>query len=166
MTISTLMVKYARILLSIILCTALVFSCDPDDDTNPLDELIGTWDVTSLSITDCNDPDDNSIDGQDIIGCVTEDGLEVCGAIALTFDENGNVTTSFTTTLTLVATGLTQTESDEEVSTFTVNGDEITICFDGDCDTFTYSVVGTTLTINGSDATDGCSTSFSGTKRP
>ena len=64
------MFKNTRTLFVILLCSAALFSCDPDDDTNPLDELIGTWDITTLSTTNCNDPADNS-NGQDVIGCTT-----------------------------------------------------------------------------------------------
>lgn len=160
------MLKNTRAILALLLCSVVLFSCNPDDNGNPLDELIGTWDITALSITDCNDPNDNSVDGQDIIGCMTEDGFEVCGAISFTFDVNGNVTSTFTSTITLLATGQTQTDSEDEISTFTINGNEITICSDGDCETATFSVAGTTLTISESGTNDGCTSSLSGTKRP
>lgn len=159
------MVKNLRTIFALLLCSVIVFSCDPDDDTNPLDELIGTWDLTNISITGCNDPLNNSVDGQPI-GCINEDGIQICAVAEITFDENGTFTQRSTATFTLLATGISQTVNQLDTSTFTINGNEITICSDGDCETATFSVVGTTLNINESRDTDGCTSSLSGTKRP
>lgn len=158
--------KTPALLFSILFCSVFLLSCDPEEDNiDPLDELVGIWDITTLSITNCNDPNDNSASRQGIIGCVTDNGMESCTTAALTLELNGDATTTFTSTLRDLATGQSQTQTEEQNSTFSIDGNEITICTDGDCETFTYSVAGTTLSVDGSDASNGCSTSFSATKR-
>lgn len=159
------MPKIDRTLFIVLICSIFVISCDSEGDTIPLEDLAGTWDITALSVTNCIDPNDNSPSGQGIVGCVTENGMEACTAIALTFTETGNTTTVFTSTLTDQATGQSQTQTEEQNSTFTMEGNDITICTDGDCDTYSLSIAGTTLSINGVNSDDGCTTSLTGTKR-
>ncbi|OEK04714.1 lipocalin-like domain-containing protein [Roseivirga misakiensis] len=154
--------RFMRLLLLALVSTSLVLSCDPDD-VNPADEIIGTWDVTNLSSVNCTDPDDNTAN---LITCVNEFGFEICGSATLVIDADGNFTTNFVTVITDLATNQSQTETESETSTYSIDGNKITICFDGDCETAIYTINGTTLTLsNDGPSSDGCESTISGTKR-
>ncbi|MFY0592078.1 lipocalin family protein [Roseivirga sp.] len=155
-------IQLTRIILVLFISTAFLFSCDPDD-TNPIDELVGTWDVTNITTVNCTDPDDNE---PNLITCFTEFGFEICGSATLVIDADGNLTTNFVSTITELSTNLSQTETESETSTFTVDGNRITICSDGDCETAIYAITGNTLTLSNDGSTsDGCQSTISGVKR-
>ncbi len=136
--------KYPLYLLSFtfIVCVAIFSSCG--DDEKP-DALFATWALTSESATNCDDPLDNY---SETYTCTANE------CIKATFTSNGTVT-------------LEVTDSGSKVTfsgTFTRNGNQITLCFFGDCETMNFSISGTTLTFTYEDGF-GCNVSETYTKQ-
>lgn len=158
--------KCNKILSITLVCVITLLACDPNDDENPMDQLVGTWDVTSVSITGCSDPQDNSPNGEDIIGCFTDSGFEFCRELSITFTVDGNMVWNFRSSGTNLATDQTFTEDETETSTFSVDGDRVTICTDGDCGNGTFTVTDGALSLSGFTELDNCTTTFGAEKRP
>jgi hypothetical protein len=140
---------------------SLCFSCSNDDAT-PANQIIGTWEVTSYTVTNCTDPEDNGFSGgeiDDLIGCYTFNGfdVEVCYSMSLIISADGIITSTITSTYLDPTTGTEQTSSDSTTVTYTINGDQIIICdSDDECNNGSLTVNANTLEISNTSSTDGC----------
>ena len=134
-----------NLLLFTLLGALLLTSCGGDDS------ISGTWVVTSLSSTSCDDPEENQSSSAFSTTACTATSIDECLYISYTFTE-----TTLATVTSFAFQGMVSTETDS--GTYTTDGDQITICDAGDCDTATYTIDGDTMTITGTDPDDGCVT--------
>ena len=127
------------------LCVLLFTQCSKDFSVAGK-----TYFVSEETATNCNDVNDNVSLTFGSDGCVTENSFSICAK--LVFGENGEVT-SFSE-----VTAFGQTETDETKGTYTLSGNSITICFNGDCSEGTVNE--NELIGNYTDSTDGCEVHF------
>ena len=135
-------------------------SCTKDD---PIIEenkakLIGTWNATTIVDADCNDPTDN--DSQ-TFGCDTVDGEETCTTATFTFDADGTLTFSLSTTEDGIIVG----ETEEGAGTWEIiDATQMTLCLEGDCTNETYTLTDNSFTTTAIDPEFGCTTTITATK--
>ncbi len=156
-----------RFLLVLSLFALPFTSCSSDDDSdddnnnNNSSSIVGNWNVTRIITANCDDPSDDSDLNLADEPCIEFFGIEVCTEIEMTFTSGGDL--SFTSMVTTTGYG---TETDTEEGTYSVDGNNITICDeDGDCDTGTYSISGNTLNLSYSDPSDGCDSDITANKK-
>ena len=101
----------------------------------------------SVSVSSCNDDDDDEIAGNPILGSwvltEAEAGFEV--SLLATFKENG----AGTLTATVSIGGESQTETDN--FSWSTDGDQLTMTMNGETEVSTYSISGNTLSITDSE---------------
>jgi len=118
-------------LLVLPLSVLIITSCGSDDDDDSGSSIVGFWNATELTKSECANPDDN--------------GTE-------TF-EPGDATFSFGTggdyTFVLIEGSMTETEN----GTYTISGSNIELCAAGAtiCENFQWSISGSELTLTGSE---------------
>ena len=140
-------------LLAWALLSLLFTSCGDDDG----DSIAGTYRLVTFTQTNCDDPQENfSLDLSADDGCTTLLGEEICGDGTMTLSENGG----FSFSLTLSAAG--QSFSSSGSGTYTVDGNEITICDGDDCETSTFALGSDRITISVSEEDDPCIISLTG----
>ena len=144
-----------RILYMFLLCTLFsFFSCSSDDD-----DITGTYKITSFSSVGCSDPIDNfSFDFSANDGCTMFLGEEVCGDGTLTLSADN----SFSFTLTVTAAGQSFTQNGS--GSYSIDGNTITICDGGVCETSTFTLGSGQITIKFSEESDPCVLTMSGEK--
>ena len=143
------------LLLSIILSAVLMVSCGDDDG----DTIAGTYRLTAFSQSNCADPLENyNLDLSADDGCTTLLGEEICGDGTLTLTESGG----FSYNLTLTALGQSFTSSGN--GSYTVDGNQITICDGEDCETSSFALGSGQITISFSESGDPCVLSLTGEK--
>ena len=139
--------------------TILLFSnCKKDDNNEP--SVVGVWAVTEINAIGCNDPaDDGRIDLTE--PCQDIFGIEFCLEVEIKFTDS-QVTVSSVSSVKDPITGETQTETENDVNSYTLEGNEITTCeLDGTgCETSTYSISGNVLTVTFVSEEDGCTNTF------
>lgn len=129
-------------------------SCGSDDES-----VDGTYKMLSFTTTNCADPDENiSFDFSANDGCVTIAGVEVCGQGTLTLNTDNTFSYSFT----LSGAGLSETSNGS--GTYSVDGNQITICDGDECSTSTFSLGSNMITISLSEADDPCVITIRGEK--
>jgi hypothetical protein len=130
-------------LLFFALLGALLFSsCGGDDD-----DLVGNWVGVSADFVDCDDPNENSSVTLSTEECTAAD--DGCFYVEFIFTE-----TIVTANSQISFFGVFETDS--ESGSYTRNGDEIEVCFDGDCQSSQFSIDGDILTIITDEDLDGC----------
>lgn len=140
------------IYLFLVLSTCLLVSCGDSDS------LVGTWVVSANSFTSCDDPDDNeTFTGFSAEPC-TAQSADGCGYTAFTFTD-----TAISTVSNFTIAGMVQ--SDAESGTYTIEGDQITVCIGGECDPATFSIDGDVMTLVITDPSDGCVNTISANKQ-
>jgi hypothetical protein len=138
---------------------ALTFtSCNNDDDGGS-SSIVGLWEVLTIQNSNCNDPTDNADLDLENMPC-EPDGLggEVCTAVTMNFESNGNLT--FTFDIQSLLGNFTLTED----FTYTTSGNNVTICSGNDCSTGSWSVNGGVLTMEYQDPLDGCDSNITARK--
>lgn len=122
----------------------VISSCDDDKDSSPSNPIVGTWVMESLTLSDCDDEEDNGIYD---VNCTAT----TCSKVKTTKDGK------FTSTITIQ--GITETDH----GTYEIVGDEIEICGDGgtDCDTSGFELTDNNkkLHLIAIDEESGCVTS-------
>jgi hypothetical protein len=130
--------KRLKVHLSLLSMILFLYSCDDDGNNNKLNKLVGTWASTYVEFSNCDDPTDDIqvIDGM----C----GTVPCLVLAINSDGIYSVVINF------------DVIPETEAGTITISGNTIEICEGGgvDCQTFSYSVDGNTLTMVSSDDCD------------
>jgi hypothetical protein len=110
---------------------ALLYSCNGDDN-KPAHPIVGTWKLVSESAAGCDDPLDNF---EDTYTCTSSE------CITITFKRNGK----------FVVKEIDDGDVDTETCTYSISGNEITICYGDDpldCEgPFSFTVDGTMLTL-------------------
>jgi len=139
-----------KILLKLLILAACIFltSCGSDSFA---DELAGTWNLESFTISGCEDASENETLAVDTDGCIVE--AFTCNvSLSLTADGTGTATSEFF--------GELETES----LTYTANDDTNSAmsCDDGDCVTMT--IVDGKLIVATTPESDGCVTTTIYTK--
>ena len=134
----------ARTILPFVTLIAIFSACKKDED--PVNPIVGTWKVSGVSFTGCDDPADNASED---VPCTASDCqkwiLKADGSITIEITDTGDLTT--------------------ETATYTVADGKITICDGTDCETpLTYTIVGSTLTINFGEFLAGCDLNLNFTK--
>lgn len=124
-----------NILLACLLLSGLIISCKEDEQT---DQLIGTWTLLSETKINCTNEAENHYNA---VECTNQ----FCRKITFKNDDTFKVE-----------------ETDEGVKqtipgTYQKDGDQITLCFDGNCDEpVTYTINNGSLTISGQEVDTGC----------
>lgn len=90
-----------NLLLFALLGALLFTSCGGDDS------ISGTWVVTSLSISSCDDPDDNQTSSAFSTTPCTSTSMDECLSISYTFTE-----TTISTVTAFTFSGIASTETD------------------------------------------------------
>ncbi len=133
----------------------LVSACKKDD---PKDLIIGSWQAKTLVSKSCT----NASDNQSLTfssGCYEEGfiGVQIC--INATFFANGKYDFIFKTTI------LGTTETDTEQGTYTINGNELTLCpLGGDCEDSQFTISENAISLISVDPDTGCDTELTMTK--
>ncbi len=132
----------------------LLASCGDDSG-----EISGTYEIISISSSQCDDTDLNFSYNLENDNCIMESGFEICVDGTFTLASNGSFTGSFT----VMALGFSET--DTFTGTYTVDGNNITICDDtGDCETGTVNSSGDRITLRFPEDEDGCIVTITGKK--
>lgn len=139
-------------------------ACSDDDGDGGGGSIEGRWQMTFVETSDCNDPADNTQFDLTTDNCFEVFGVETCFDIVYQFNADGTYESIATTTTT--ALGQTTTDTDTEAGTYTVNGNNITICDDdNDCSMGQFTVSGNNITLTyQDDPDDGCDGELRGTR--
>jgi hypothetical protein len=158
--------NFKNLMLFIVLGLMTFSSCKKDDTAtgnNLIEEnkakLVGTWNVTEIVDMDCNDSADNETQ---TFGCETQNGVEVCTTVTLTFAADGIYTFSGSTTEDGTIVG----ETEEGEGTWEIiDATQMTLCLEGgDCSNETYVLTDNNLTTTSIDTEFGCTTTVTATK--
>lgn len=135
----------------VLLGIGVLFLSSCGDDAHD-EDIAGTWNITLVSSTGCDDPDDNL--NQDLTannGCVMEQGIEICTEGTMVITAAGGLT------INLIATSGGVSFTETVTGTITVNDDDtVTLCSDGDCEDGTCTIDGDDLIIATTNSTDNC----------
>lgn len=147
--------KTTVVLKSILFATIfLIISCGKDDSAQPT--LEGTYDIIGYSVIGCEEFDvilDNEKET-----CSVIEGLEFCVDGTMVF-------TAAVLTINLAFTVDGESDGDEIESNYTIEGSEITLCFDpDDCETSNLTFEDGVVEIS-SPVEDGCYSSIRARKR-
>lgn len=142
---------------TLLFCFSLcfIFSCGSDSD-----DIGGTYKITSISLSGCQDPSDNFNFNLEGDGCQDIGGTEVCveGTMIIT-----SATNDFSVTFSVMAGGISQSTTIS--GTYMLDGNVITICeTGGDCETSTIDLGNNEVTIRVPEDEDGCITTIRGEK--
>lgn len=132
------------------LCCLALVSCG-DDEPTFADELVGTWNLLSITATGCDDPSDNLDFDFGTSGCTTFMGAEICTNGTYTFTSGGTYRTGGS-----ISSGSQILVDLSAGGTYTVDGNSVTICddADSDCGTATVTIANDRMTVVTTD--DGC----------
>lgn len=131
------------------LCILMANCSDTDASQAAIlqEQIVGSWDLSALTIDDCNNPNsDLSFEFTDT-GCGMYKGVEVCSDARFVFSSDGTYRT----------TGGITTEDDDFLDTnaegtWSVDGNKITICEGGDsCEVSIASIIDNNLTLSYTD---------------
>lgn len=124
----------------------MFFGCGDDAG-----DVSGTYDIIFLSTSQCDDPDLNGSYDLESDNCVMESGIELCIEGTFTLASNGSFNGSFTITT------LGFTISEAFTGTYTVDGNNITICDEtDDCETGMIDSNGSEITLRFPEDEDNC----------
>lgn len=124
-------------------------SCSSDDDGGG-DSIEGTYNITEITTTGCDDPIFNESFVLDNDGCFTQDGEQIClTKRSMTFN-NGQFSLNYSFSDGTFSIDLSET------GTYTVSGNQVTVCIDGECDTTPFDVNNGTITFRSVDPDDNC----------
>jgi hypothetical protein len=123
-----------------VMVVILLSSCN-GDDSKPTHPIVGTWKLVSDSAAGCDDPLDNY---EDTYTCTSSE------CITITFKRNGK----------FIVKEIDDGDVDTETGTYSISGNEITICYDDDpmdCEgPMIFSIDGATLTLTSEVDFDNC----------
>jgi len=123
------------------------------------EQITGEWTIDSKTRTNCIDPDDNSALTYGDDGCIDFFGSVYCFYGTMDFTDAGSVAIVTTTTIDGV-------EDDTETNngTYTIDEEEenVEMCFDGECNIFSITFSGNTMTRVG--AFGGCDVTYIASK--
>lgn len=132
------------VLFSLIFSFLMTFSACSEDDT----DITGVYKIQSFGTSECDDPLNNftlDLSGSD--GCDSVLGIEVCGEGTLTL----NADNTYALTLSLSFDGDSDTLT--EVGEYSIEGNTITICEDGNCETSSFDASSGRISISFDDGT-------------
>lgn len=134
-------------------------SCGGDD---PAEQILGVWNLSTVVYSECTDDDDNSTEAFGDASCEEDAGVTYCTTATVTFTAPGTASLEAIETEDGV---VTSTETSPGTYTFSESVDnEVTICFDGDCQTGTITFNDSSMTFVAVDAEEGCTITLNGTK--
>ncbi|MEL6389047.1 MAG: hypothetical protein AAFQ02_02730 [Bacteroidota bacterium] len=131
----------------ILLCT----SCSSDDDDGL--NIDGTYQITSLSTTGCNDPEENFTANLDSDGCFTLDSETACMTTREMIFNNG--TFEYTYVILIEAGNVSFSDRTAGTGTYTIDGSTVTVCEINDCSTASVTNNGNTISLSITED-DGC----------
>ena len=140
-------------LLLFVLGLFLFTSCGDDPTSEEL--IIGAWDISSITASNCDDPDDNDIQNFE---CDTIFESTICSSATLVFTAPS--TAVFNTLITQDGQTVSS-ESDSGTYSFSDNG-LLTICILGDCEEGSLSITEQSMTWSITDSNDGCNITIVG----
>ena len=111
--------------------SAFIFfcSCTSNDDG----DITGTYTILSVGVDQCDEPLVNmTFDFSSNGGCSTQSGIEICGSGRLIMSPDN----TYNLSLTVSVNGDSETMTIQ--GTYMLEGNMITICEGGDCDTANY----------------------------
>lgn len=145
--------KNLTYLLFLAFLSIAITSCGDDEPTLE-EQIIGTWNLLSLTTSGCDDPSDNLDLDFGTSGCATIMGEELCTNATYTFTSGGAFRTGGS-----ISAGSQILLDLSGGGTFTVEGNMVTICdeVDDECDTATVTVVDDRMTVRTTSSDDNCS---------
>ena len=139
-------------------------SCQKDDTVtgiNVIEEnkakLVGTWNATENVNTNCTDPADNETL---TFGCETDNGVEICSTVTLTFVADGTYTFLGSVTENGTVVGTEEGTGTWEI----IEATQMTLCLEGDCTNETYTLTDNSFTTTSIDPEFGCTSTITATK--
>lgn len=126
----------------LLVCLVFLTACGDDEVS-----VVGTYKLTSMSQTNCNDSDENfELDfGSD--DCATTGGIEFCESGLYTFSADGN----FRSTVILSSAIIGEVADLSGSGTYELVGNDLSICIP-ECEDFIFNGNNITFT----DTSDGC----------
>ena len=116
--------------IALVSCVLLMSSSCSDNEE---DGIAGTYRITSLETTMCDNPLENFVfDFSSSDGCAVQLGVEICGTGTLTFTESN----TYTISLTVTSDGDSDTLTSS--GTYEIEGNTITTCEDGECESANF----------------------------
>ena len=156
--------NFKNLMLFIVLGLMTFSSCKKDDTVTPNNvieenkaKLVGTWNTTEIVDTGCTDPADNETQ---TFGCETEDGVEICTTVTLTFAIDGTYTFSGSVTENGTVVGTEEGAGTWEI----IDATQMILCLEGNCTNETYTLTDNSFTTTGTDPDFGCTTTITATK--
>lgn len=156
--------NFKNLMLFIVLGLMTFSSCKKDDTVTPNNvieenkaKLVGTWNATEIVDTGCTDPADNETQ---TFGCETEDGVEICTTVTLTFVADGTYTFLGSVTENGTVVGTEEGTGTWEI----IDATQMTLCLEGDCTNETYTLTDNSFTTTSIDPEFGCTSTITATK--
>ena len=156
--------NFKNLMLFIVLGLMTFSSCKKDDTVTPNNvieenkaKLVGTWNATEIVDTGCTDPADNETQ---TFGCETEDGVEICTTVTLTFAIDGTYTYLGSATENGTVVGTEEGAGTWEI----IDATKMILCLEGNCTNETYTLTDNSFTTTGTDPEFGCTTTITATK--
>lgn len=125
----------------LLICLFCLPSCSDDDDDQ--DELVGSWAMQQLFLTNCADPSNNQSFIFDESGCTDLNGGILCTTGVITFSEDG----SYQNVGNVTFDGVSINDLNEN-GTWSRTGSTVVLCdATGDCNGSTIEIDGNQITV-------------------
>jgi len=112
---------------------------------NPENAIVGEYEVQSITITDCDDSTENSNLSDLGFECRDEGKFNVCTSITVEFTGDREYIFSHNRIQIDKTIGTALHQEDPEVAFYWIDGNELNLCYNGDCTPASFSVEGKTL---------------------
>lgn len=123
---------------------AWICSCGYQVD-NPENAIVGEYEVQSISITDCDDSTENANQTDLAFQCRDAGSYSVCTSITVEFTRDRNYIFSRNRIQIDKTIGTALHERDPKTAFYWIEGNELSLCYDGDCIPASFNVEGKTL---------------------
>lgn len=111
----------------------------------PDDIIVGKYEVQSISITGCDDSDQNTSLSNLTFNCIDEGKYSICSSITVEFTNDRDYIFSRNRIQIDKTLGTSLYEEDPEIGFYSIEGNELTICFGNVCIPAQFSKEGKTL---------------------
>lgn len=131
--------------------------------SNPDDIIVGTYVVTSLVVSGCDDPANNDPGSLHDFDCYIEDQYQICNSISLEFTNDRGYELSRNTRTIDQVIGTVLHENDPLEGYYFIDGNRLRICFNGSCQDASFNLEGNQLTLQIQQG-EGCIQTIQATK--
>lgn len=130
----------------LVVIALLIFSCGYNV-SNPDDIIVGKYQVTSITISGCDNPNDNDDGSNLVLECYLEKQYRICPYIDIEFTNDRDYIFSRNVMTIDQVIGTVLDDQNPVTGYYFIDGYELRLCFDGKCDLASFTLEGKSLTL-------------------